>query len=255
MVSIAHLGSRPLSHRCLKLMDQHPEVDVKAVVTYPEDHDGWWDGSLYDVATDLGYPVVDEADLFDYDLDYLVSTLYFNILDEELLSHPTHGGLNLHQAELPRYRGSNTFSHAIMNARDDDYWEYGTTFHFMSPEVDAGDIVARNFVDIEETDTSKSLYKKIEDASVELFFEMLPKMVSGEVLELRTPQEEFDGESYFYSKESLDGEKHISLDNLSDPDSEAELFDQIRALDFPPFEPAYTTINGEKVYLSLDYRK
>lgn len=254
-VSIAHLGSRPLSRRCMRLMHQHPKVDVKAVVTYPPEHDGWWDGSLHELATEFGYPTVDESELFDYDLDYLVSTLYYNVLSSELLDHPTYGGLNLHQAELPRYRGSNTFSHAILNARDDDYWQYGTTLHFMSEELDAGDIVDRNFVEIEETDTAKSLYKKIEDASVELFFEMLPKMVSGEITKMRTPQEEFDGESYYYSRESLSGEKYIPYENLADPDSETEIYDKIRALDFPPFKPAYTEIEGEEVYLSLDWRE
>lgn len=253
MVSVAHLGSRPLSHRCLRLMDEYPEVDVEAVVTYPPDHDGWWDGSLHDVATELGYPTVDEADLFDYDVDYFVSTLYFNILDGDLLAHATHGGLNLHQAELPRYRGSNTFSHAIMNARDDDYWQYGTTFHFMSEAVDEGDVVARNFVDIEETDTARSLYEKTEDASVELFVEMLPTVASGEVHEMKTPQEEFPGERYFYAKDSLDGEKHIPYEMLSDPGRQTEAYDRIRALDFPPFEPAYTELNGERIYLRTEH--
>lgn len=253
MVSVAHLGSRRLSHRCLKLMDQHPEVEVKAIVTYPEDHEGWWEGSLHNRATELGYPVVSEEDLFDYDLDYLISTLYFNILDKELLDHPTHGGLNLHQAELPRYRGSNTFSHAIMNARQDNYWKYGTTLHFMSEEVDAGDIVARNFVDIADTDTSKALYKKVEDASVELFFEMLPKIISGEVNEIRKPQKDFEGKSYFYSKTSLEGEKYIPLEDLKEKENK-HIFDKIRALDFPPFEPAYTKMEGEKIYLTREYR-
>lgn len=249
MPSVALFGSRPLSRACLELLDDHPEITVEAVVTYPEDHEGWWDGSLRTVAKEKGYPVVDEDDVFEYDVDYIISVLYFDILGEDLLKHPTYGGLNLHQAELPRYRGSNTFSHAILNARDDDYWKYGTTLHFMSEEVDEGDIVARKFVDITEDDTSKSLYKKTEQASIELFEEQLPNVVSGKVRAMRTPQSEFDGKTYFYNKTSLDGEKEIPLERLTGDES-LDVYDKIRALDFPPFEPAYTTIGGRKVYLT-----
>jgi methionyl-tRNA formyltransferase len=236
-------------------LDEFPSIDVKAVVTYPEEHDGWWEGSLYKLATDLGYPIVNEEELLEFDLDYILSTLYYNILDEELLTHPTHGGLNLHQAELPRYRGSNSFSHAILNARDDDYWQYGTTLHYMSEEVDAGDIIKRNFVEIDENDTAHSLYQKTEDESVELLFEMLPKIVSGEIEDMRTQQDEFEGPSYFYSNESLDGEKLIPYETLTDQNQATEVYDKIRALDFPPFKPAYTEIDGEEIYLVKDYER
>jgi methionyl-tRNA formyltransferase len=233
----------------LELLHEKKEVSVKAVVTYPEEHEGWWGGSLRSKAEEYGYPAVKEEELFEYDLDYLISVLYYNILDEDLLEHPQHGGLNLHQAELPRYRGSNTFSHAIMNARDDDYWQYGTTLHFMSKEVDEGDIVARKFVEITTEDTSKSLYRKTEQASIDLFEEQLSDIVSGEVESIRTPQSEFNGETYFYNKTSLDGEKEIPLNRLTGEES-IEMYDKIRALDFPPFEPAYTQIAGKKIYLT-----
>jgi len=249
MVSVALFGSRPLSRSCLELLHEEPEISVEAIVTYPEGHDGWWDGSLRSKAEEYGYPVVEEDEILEYELDYIISVLYYDILDAALLEHPTYGGLNLHQAELPRYRGSNTFSHAIMNARGDDYWKYGTTLHFMSEEVDEGDIVARKFVDITEEDTSKSLYKKAEQASVELFEEQLPNIISGKVQSMRTPQSEFDGQTYFYNKTSLDGEKEIPVEQLIDDDA-LSVYDKIRALDFPPFEPAYTKIEGQKVYLT-----
>ncbi|CAM2884348.1 methionyl-tRNA formyltransferase [Halobacterium salinarum] len=249
MVSVALFGSRPLSRSCLELLHEESEISVEAVVTHPEGHDGWWDGALRSKAEEYGYPVIEENEVFECELDYIISVLYYEILDAELLEHPKQGGLNLHQAELPRYRGSNTFSHAIMNARDDDYWKYGTTLHFMSEEVDEGDIVARKFVDITEEDTSKSLYKKAEQASIELFEEQLPNIISGEVQSMRTPQSEFDEKTYFYNKTSLDGEKWIPLEQLVN-DGSLEVYDMIRALDFPPFEPAYTKIDGKKVYLT-----
>jgi methionyl-tRNA formyltransferase len=65
--------------------------------------------------------IEDEQRLQEYPVEYLISVYYPNILEPELLAHPERGALNLHQAELPRYRRSNVFSHAIMNARPDDH--------------------------------------------------------------------------------------------------------------------------------------
>jgi len=258
MTSIAFMGSHPLGEQCLEIATDHPDTDVELVVTYGPDEDNWWDGSLYDLATELGHDVVtidEESQVLERDVDYLLSVYYPNILGAEMLNHPNDAAINLHQAELPRYRGSNVISHAIMNARDDDHWQYGTTMHFMAEEVDAGDVIARNFVEISEDDTARELYERIEGASVDLFDEMLPAMVSGEILEMGTPQAEYPGERYFYTKASLDGEKAIDPETLTDPERQDEVYDKVRALDFPPFEPAWVELeDGRKLYLTAsDY--
>jgi len=255
MPSVAFMGSHPLGERCLDELTSRDAFDVELVVTYGPNEDTWWDGCLYDRAKQLGHRVVtrsSERVVLEHDVDYIVSVYYPNILDAELLDHPNIAPLNLHQAELPRYRGSNVFSHAIMNARDDDHWRYGTTLHVMAPEVDAGDIVARRFVPIEETDTARALYDRVTDASVELFREQLTTMRDEAVHRVATPQSAYNGERYFYTKESLDGEKAIPTERLTADDEATQLavYDKIRALDFPPFEPAYTELSDQRVYLT-----
>lgn len=254
MIRVTFLGSHPLGERSLERLVDHPEVSVETVVTYPAGYDSWWDGSVRETARRLGldcpiFSLDEERGLLSYPTDYLVSVYYPNVLDEELLSHPAELPLNLHQAELPRYRGSNVFSHAIMNARDDNHWRYGTTLHVMAPTVDAGDVIDRRFVDIRETDTARSLYERTCEASVDLFEATLPAVVSGDVHEMRTSQSTFDGERYFYRKSSLDGEKYVPPERVGTDD--VAVYDRIRALDFPPFEPAYTRLNDERVYLTL----
>lgn len=253
MTDIAFFGSHPLGEECLKILERSEDVEVKVVVTYPEGYDSWWHGSVHELSTELEYPTLaieEEEDVLGYQFDYLLSVYYPNILGEEILNHPEEGALNLHQAELPRYQGSNVFSHSIMNARRDDYWKHGTTLHFMEEEVDSGDVVQRGFVDITEEDTARSLYEKTRQRSIRLFEEMLPKIVSGEVHEMRTPQSEFEGPRYFYYKSSLDGEKKIPRENLGNPGDDLTLYDKIRALDFPPFKPAYTEIGGREIHLT-----
>jgi hypothetical protein len=166
--------------------------------------------------------IEDEQRLQEYPVEYLISVYYPNILEPELLAHPERGALNLHQAELPRYRRSNVFSHAIMNARPDDHWRQGTTLHFMAEDVDAGDIVDKRFVPITEEDTARTLAERTEGPSIELFEEALPAIVSGAIDDMGTPQAEFDGERYFYAKDSLDDLKAIPIDALTDSDPDNE---------------------------------
>jgi hypothetical protein len=83
-----------------------------------------------------------------------------------------------------------------------------------------------------------------------LLNENLDYFVSGELAEMGTPQSAFDGPRYYYTNEDIEGEKQISIEQLSDPTSESTVYDRIRAFDFPPFEPAYTTINDKKIYLT-----
>ncbi|MFC5368222.1 methionyl-tRNA formyltransferase [Salinirubrum litoreum] len=257
MTSVAFLGSHDLGVACLERLADHPAIEVPVVVTYPPAHEGWWERSVRKRAAELGYPVLslaEERDLLTYDVDYLLSVYYPNILDAELLDHPREAAINLHQAELPRYRGSNTFTHAIQNARPDDHWRYGTTMHVMVEQVDAGPIIDRRFVEIRPTDTARSLYERTREASIQLFEDTLPTLVSGDVHETVTPQAAFDGKRYFYLKSDID--KEIPLDRLAaatDDDATAlAVYDTIRSLDFPPFEPAYTTVGGERVHLTTD---
>jgi methionyl-tRNA formyltransferase len=259
MVSVAFFGSHPLGEACLERLVTHDEVTVETVVTYPRDHDAWWDGSVHERAIDHDLPVLtldDEDAVVGMDVDYLLSVYYPNILGPDLLNTPSEAALNLHQAELPRYRGSNVFSHSIMNAREDDHWRHGTTLHVMAEDVDAGAIVDRNFVQITEDDTARSLYERVRGASIELFEERLPSIVAREIDDLATPQSEYDGERYFYTKDSLTDLKEIPAGALAtdDPETQLALYDRVRALDFPPHEPAWTRVGDRKLYLTkADY--
>mgnify|MGYP000212273358 CR=1 FL=1 len=252
-ISVAFLGSHPLGEKCLEQLAKHKDISIDIVVTYPPDEDNWWEGSLYETASNLDHNVVsiaEEKQVLDYEIDYLLSVYYPNILGSKLLEHPRELSLNLHQAELPRYRGSNVFTHSILNARDDDYWKHGTTLHIMAEDVDAGDVIDRRFAKIDESDTAWSLYQKVRNKSIKLFQDNLPKIVNKEIEEMRTPQSEFDGPRYFYQKTSINGLKVIPLNEVKKDG--VEVYDRIRALDFPPHEPAHTRIQGEKVYLTLN---
>ncbi len=81
--------------------------------------------------------------------DLLVTAAYGQILSAELLSIPRLGGINLHGSVLPSYRGAAPVARAIQNGETST----GVTVIRMTPQIDAGGIIAiaQTFIDPDET--------------------------------------------------------------------------------------------------------
>jgi phosphoribosylglycinamide formyltransferase-1 len=65
--------------------------------------------------------------------------------------------LNIHPALLPSYRGLHTHERALA----DGVKIHGATVHFVSPEMDAGPIVAQAAVPVLDGDTPKTLSARV----------------------------------------------------------------------------------------------
>jgi methionyl-tRNA formyltransferase len=104
-------------------------------------------------------------------LDYIICIHFPYILSKSMLEIPKHGVLNLHPALLPYNRGWHTPSWAILENNP-----IGATLHFMTEEVDMGDIVHQREVEVSPSDTADSLYKKIKSLELEVFREALPNL-------------------------------------------------------------------------------
>lgn len=85
----------------------------------------------------------------------LVSTFH-RIIPEEIISLIPYC-INLHPSLLPKYRGSTPVAWAIHNKEK----ETGITAHFLTKEMDAGDILIQKKIPIEKNDTESSLRKKL----------------------------------------------------------------------------------------------
>jgi len=107
--------------------------------------------------------------------DYLFSIYNPNILKPEVLSIPKVA-INFHAAPLPRYRGTNTFSWAIINGDND----YGVAWHIIEPTIDTGDIVSQQMFPLTGKETALALCQRSFDVGVELLRdEIVPKLISG----------------------------------------------------------------------------
>lgn len=182
----------------------------------------------------LGLPRKNYKEIVLAEPDIFISISYLKKVGKELLEKCLC--VNLHVAKLPEYKGRSVYTHAILNGEK----EYYTTLHLMAEEIDAGDIIAEWSSRIKDNDTAKTLYDRMQKVSFGMFKSELPKLLKGT---FKTKKQA--GVSHFYTKE-LD--KEINMFKMKNKD----IYDKIRALDFPPYEPAFYWHYGKKVHLRLE---
>lgn len=103
------------------------------------------------------------------DFDYLLSAYNDDILSNAVLKLPNICAINYHNSPLPAYGGSNSTSWAILNNER----EYAVTWHVMTKEVDAGDIIKQKKFLISDDETALSLNLKCMVLALKLFQELL----------------------------------------------------------------------------------
>lgn len=170
--------------------------------------------------------------------DIGVSVLFGYILKPEFLELFPAGVINLHPAYLPYNRGAYPNVWSIVEGTP-----AGVTLHYIDTGVDTGDIIAQQLVSTKPTDTGKVLYRRLEQASFELFKETWPLIRSGQAG--RVPQ---DGEGTHHYVKDVEQIDHIDLDRKY---VARELINIIRARSFVPHLGAYFIHEGHRVYLHL----
>lgn len=95
--------------------------------------------------------------------------------------------INIHPSLLPAYRGLNTHARAL--AAGDT--THGCSVHFVTPELDAGPVIAQSTVPIQPHDTSESLQSRVQAAEHRLYPQVVAWLAAGRV-ELKEDQVWFD---------------------------------------------------------------
>lgn len=91
------------------------------------------------------------------------------ILKAPILNLPHVGCVNTHSSLLPRHRGPNPFTPAIL-AGDS---ESGVTFHRMDEGIDTGPILAQHRVPVDPQETAGTLHRKLSNLAGEHVISML----------------------------------------------------------------------------------
>ncbi len=107
--------------------------------------------------------------------DFLFSIVNSAILSDEILTLPTRYALNYHDAPLPKYAGLNATTWAIINQEK----QHGITWHIMSQQIDAGDILKQVTFDVADDETSLTLNAKCYQAASQAFAELIVELSEG----------------------------------------------------------------------------
>jgi len=117
-----------------------------------------------------------DADLF--------IVIAFRMLPEVVWSMPRLGTFNLHASLLPRYRGAAPINRAVMNGDT----ETGVTTFFLKHEIDTGDIIAQEKVDILPEENAGDVHDKLMKLGALLTLKTIGDILHGDVRAI--PQEQ-----------------------------------------------------------------
>ena len=162
--------------------------------------------------------------------EYIVVVAYGRIVPPEILRIPEKGCINVHASLLPEYRGASPIQQAIIDGRT----YTGVTTMLMSPELDTGDILLQEKIEIDRGDTAGSLSVKLSKIGVDLLIRTLDGLDRGEI----TPMPQDHGKATLAPLLKKE-------DGLIDwRDTSDNIYNKIRGLD--PWPGAYTFYKGDR---------
>ena len=163
--------------------------------------------------------------------DLAIVVAYGQLIPDEFLAVPRIGTINVHGSVLPRWRGAAPIQRALWNGDS----VTGITIMKVGTELDAGDIIVSKELPIENTDTSESLYLKLQSLGAETLLEVIPDIEN--LYENAIPQ---DSSQVTYAKK-LTREEGI----LNFAESAETLERRIRA--YQPWPIASIILAGTKI--------
>lgn len=172
----------------------------------------------------------------DKEFDILLSISFRFIFSETSLKRINIAAINFHPGILPEYKGSFSIPWAIINNED----KVGYTFHYMTVKVDSGEYLYQEKFLIDGK-TSHALNYLIFQRGILMLGRVLKKAENKQAGMSRK------GGRFYPNKLPFGGEINPKWGK-----DRIERF--IRAMYFPPFEPAFLIVEGEKVFFD-SYKK
>ena len=242
MTNIIFMGTPNFSATVLKGLLESKQYEILAVVTQPDRAVGRKKEirmtPVKELALDYGLPIYQpeklsksaELDsLMNLNADGIVTAAFGQFLPSKLLDS-VNFAVNVHASLLPKYRGGAPIHYAIINGDK----EAGVTIMEMVKEMDAGDMIARRAIPIEETDNVGTMFEKLALVGRDLLLESLPSYLAGDLKPV--PQ---DKNQVTFSPNILPEEERIDWIKTN-----RQIFNQIRGM--YPWPVAHTLLNGER---------
>ena len=163
--------------------------------------------------------------------DLIIVMGYGLKLPQHILQLPTLGCINIHVSLLPRWRGAAPIEHALLNGDK----ETGVTIFKLVQEMDAGPILAKDVISIDQHMNKEELTEKLNKLGTELLTSVLPIFFKKSAF--LVPQ---DDSKVTYAHKISSSMRQLDFNN------EAEtVHNKIRA--FSPQPSAWFLINNERI--------
>ena len=168
------------------------DFDIVGVITAPDKPAGRGqkisESAVKRFAVEKGLKVLQPVKLKDPDfLNELKSlnadiqvVVAFRMLPELVWDMPPKGTINLHASLLPQYRGAAPINWAIINGEK----RSGVSTFFLKQEIDTGDLLFAEEVDIEDDDTAGDLHDKLMEIGAGLLVKTLKAIEAGKYTEI-----------------------------------------------------------------------
>ena len=242
MTRIVFFGTPSFAEKCLVAL--HTKYNIIGVVTQPDRPSGRGktikSSEVKTSATNFNIPTITPTNIntvssidkiTKWKPDLIVVAAYGQILKHEILKIPNNGCLNLHASLLPKYRGASPISASIIN---NDFYT-GVTIMQMDNGMDSGPILSQQKININPSDTTGTLTKKLAHIGSNLLCETIPYYISG-ISQPITQDETLVSYAPKLSKDS----GHLDFNKTA-----SYLEKQIRAMS--PWPGTYTLFNKERI--------
>ncbi|WP_041537042.1 methionyl-tRNA formyltransferase [Pseudopedobacter saltans] len=156
----------------------------------------------------------------------------FRMLPEIVWNMPPKGTINLHASLLPQYRGAAPINWAILNGDK----ESGVTTFFLQHEIDTGNILFKEKIDIQEDMTAGELHDKLMFVGAELLVKTIKAVESGDYVE--KPQDQFAAETLVHAPKIFKEDCEIDWNSNT-----KQVYNLIRGMS--PYPTAFTSLNGK----------
>lgn len=117
--------------------------------------------------------------LIPQDTDLIVLAGFLSILSPDFTEKFAGKIINIHPALLPKFGGKGMWGHhvheAVIAAGEK---ESGATVHFVTPEIDEGEIILQGKFNVDENDTAETLAQKVHHVEYDIFPKAINKVLN-----------------------------------------------------------------------------
>ena len=161
----------------------------------------------------------------------------FRMLPEIVWNMPPMGTINVHGSLLPQYRGAAPINWAIINGE-----KYtGVTTFKLKHEIDTGDIILQDKIEIGENETAGELHDKMKEVGADLLLKTIQGISSNNLVV--TPQHQTSNikhQTLLHAPKIFSETCNINWTKTTD-----EVFNLIRGLS--PYPTAFTMLDNKKL--------